>query len=249
MLLGGAVLAVLCSISFASDGAVGWAALVVLAVPLLLAWARLPSSAPVLGLLGVRSVSGGLIALALVSVATSGLIYAVPLALAGPGGSTAVESGLALSALSLAMLAVAPLAGVLADRLGPGRVARAGAVVAAAGLLVLLPLDAGWGAAGSSWRLALVGAGAALFVGPNQAALMTAPPRTLLGSTAGASGAARAVGLGLGPAVVTAAWAAAGYSPVGLRWGVGVLLAGVVLAAVSLQASAGPPRADDGPEP
>jgi MFS family permease len=194
-------------------------------------------------------VSGGLIALVLVSVATSGLIYVVPLVLAGPGGSTAVESGLALSALSLAMLGVAPLAGVLADRLGPGRVARAGAVVAAAGLLILLPLDAGWGAAGLSWRLAVVGAGAALFVGPNQAALMTAAPRSLLGSTAGSSGAARAVGFGLGPAVVTAAWAAADYSSAGLQWAVGVLLAGVVLAVVSLQVSAGQHPADNGAEP
>ncbi|WP_141242849.1 MFS transporter [Geodermatophilus obscurus] len=236
VLLGGAVLAILAGLSLASRADLAWAATAVLAVPLLLVWARLPSSAPVLHLLTVRSVTGGLAALALVSVVTSGLIYAVPLALAGRDGSTAVESGLALSALSLAMLALAPVAGMLADRFGADRVAMAGAVLAATGLVVLLPVDPTWGVPDLSWRLAVVGAGTSLFVGPNQALLMTAAPRPLLGSTGGASGAARAVGFGLGPALVSATWTTTD-GVAGLRWSLVVLCSAAVLAAGCLHAS------------
>jgi MFS family permease len=240
-LLGGAVLAVLAGLSLASRVDVVWAATALLAVPLLLVWARLPSSAPVLQLLTVRSVTGGLAALTLVSVVTSGLIYAVPLALAGRAGSTAIEAGLALSALSLAMLAGAPVAGVLADRFGADRVATAGAVLAATGLVILLPLDPTWRVTDLSWRLAVVGAGTSFFLGPNQALLMTAAPRPLLGSTGGASGAARAVGFGFGPALVAATWTITGAAA-GLRWSLVVLCSAAVLAAGCLHASGRPSR-------
>jgi MFS family permease len=133
------------------------------------------------------------------------------------------------------------VAGVLADRVGADRVAMVGAILAAAGLAMLLPVDPTWGVPDLSWRLAVVGAGTSLFVGPNQALLMTTAPRPLLGSTGGASGAARAVGFGLGPALVAATWTTTD-AVAGLRWSLALLCSAAVLAAVCLQASRRPSR-------
>ncbi|WP_166534405.1 MFS transporter [Blastococcus xanthinilyticus] len=239
VLLGGAVLAVVGALTLTVQAGAGWLALTVIAVPLLGLWRRLPTSAALLAVARARPVRGGVLALALASTGTSAVVYLVPFFLTRQAGTSPGGIGLALAALPLAMVVLGPLGGLLADRVGAHRVALAGAVVVVAGLVLLLPLSTAWGAADLAWRLAVVGAGMAVFVGPNQTRIMSAAPPSSLATAGGASGLARSLGFGLGPALVTAAWAGAGYTPAGMRLAV-VLTAAAALGAVVALALTGP---------
>ncbi|HEX5997486.1 MAG TPA: MFS transporter, partial [Jiangellales bacterium] len=204
-LLGGAVLVVVGALTVAASDGPGWAALALVAVPLLLTWRRLPTSSGLTALVAIRPVAGGVAALVLTSTATSAVVFLVPFVLAGQAGASAAGAGLMLTALPLAMVLLGPVGGVLADRWGAGRVALAGAVIIAGGMLLLLPLTTAWPGLGLAWRLAILGAGMAAFVGPNQTVIMNAAPGSALATAGGASGLARSLGFGLGPAVAAAA--------------------------------------------
>jgi hypothetical protein len=77
-----------------------------------------------------------------------------------------------------------------------------------------------------------------LFVGPNQAAIMAATPRPLLGSAGGASGLSRGLGFALGPAASTLAWTLADYHVSGMRVGFGLAVVAGALAAWAVAAAA-----------
>lgn len=232
VLLGGAVLAVIGALTLTAQAGAGWLALAVLAVPLLELWRRLSTGAALFTLSRTRPVRGGVLALVLTSTAISAVVYLVPFFLTRQASTSPTSIGLALTALPLAMVVLGPLGGVLADRLGAHRVALAGAVIVVAGLVILLPLSSTWDSADLAWRLAIVGAGMAVFVGPNQTQIMSAAPPSLLATAGGASGLARSLGFGLGPALATATWAGAGYTLAGMRLAV-MLTAAAALGAVA----------------
>ncbi|GLW11234.1 hypothetical protein Misp01_63620 [Microtetraspora sp. NBRC 13810] len=77
--------------------------------------------------------------------------------------------GLALGALPVAMVAAGVAGGRLADRRGPFPVMVAGALVAAAGALLTMPLTPDWSAGELGLRLLLTGAGMGLYGGAAQA--------------------------------------------------------------------------------
>jgi MFS family permease len=97
-----------------------------------------------------------------------------------------------------------------------------GALVLTSGIGLAAPLAATWQPIDLAWRLALAGCGMGLFVGPNQAAIMAATPRHLLGSAGGASGLSRGLGFALGPATATVAWTLTDYHVSGMRVGFGL---------------------------
>jgi MFS family permease len=226
------VLVVVGALTFAGSGGPGWAALALMAVPLLLTWRRLPTSSGLTALVAIRPVAAGVAALVLTSTATSAVVFLVPFVLAGQAGASAASAGLMLTALPLAMVLLGPVGGVLADRWGAGRVALAGAVIIAGGVVLLLPLTTAWSGVGLAWRLAIVGTGMAAFVGPNQTVIMNATPRSALATAGGASGLARSLGFGLGPAVAAAAWASTGYTEIGIHLAI-ALAATAALGAVA----------------
>jgi MFS transporter, DHA1 family, solute carrier family 18 (vesicular amine transporter), member 1/2 len=85
----------------------------------------------------------------------------LPLHLAGLGlGPSGI--GLAFGAAALGGAIAAPLAGLLASRFGPGRVAAAGTLVTAAGFVLCGMPAAGWSVTG----LVLVGAGSQVILAP-----------------------------------------------------------------------------------
>jgi DHA1 family solute carrier family 18 vesicular amine transporter 1/2 len=105
---------------------------------------------------------GLLIALTAVGAAATAFGEPVlPLHLAGLGlGPSGI--GLAFGAAALGGAIAAPLAGLLASRFGPGRVAAAGTLVTAAGFVLCGMPAAGWSVTG----LVLVGAGSQVILAP-----------------------------------------------------------------------------------
>jgi MFS family permease len=141
------------------------------------------------------------------------VLVAVPLYLTGVVGVSASMTGLLIFALPLVWAVLAPLVGLLADRVGPRPVLRTGlgvlvavdaglAVALGAGVQRLLPLAA---------LLVAAGAGIALVQTPALTGA-TRSPAGQRGAGLGLFNMMRFVGAAIGTAAVAAAW------PDGLAW-------------------------------
>jgi DHA2 family multidrug resistance protein-like MFS transporter len=229
-----------------AGGAAGPASFVLLGVALLavILWRRLPTAKPVVTLVSTRdfgAAAGGFVLLATVGGA---LYYLPPFFLQDVLHLPPQEIGLTLLVWPLAMSAVGPLGGYLADRWGTRPASLLGAVWIAGSLLPLLPLSAQWSSVDVAWRLAMIGVGAGLFTGPVQTALMSAAPKHLMGTAGALSGLARSLGFALGPALTSAVWAYAGPGLQGMRASLYAMLAVAALGVVAAwtgRSSPGPP--------
>ena len=132
----------------------------------------------------------------------------MPFYLVTARGFSTLEAGLILAAQPLALLAFAPLAGRLADRVGPRPLAPAGLAAASLGLALLAFAGPDAAVPGVAARLALVGFGMALFQSPNNSAIMGAVPARRLGTASAAIVTARRIGQAGGVAVSGAVFAA-----------------------------------------
>jgi MFS family permease len=216
-LLGGAAAAMLAGLSLSASHGPGWLVIAGSAVPAFLVWLRIPASHSVRSLLRATGMRAPHAALLAEATAVGIVVFLVPFYLQDVKGLSATAAGAVVLAFPLSTMLASPLAGVLADMSEARRIALAGAVVFTAGLVVTAPLSSGWSAADLAWRLALIGAGAGLFAGPNQTVAMTSAPPGLLGVTGASTSLARQVGFSLGPAVATSIWALSGYSTLGVR--------------------------------
>lgn len=128
-----------------------------------------------------------------------GVLFVVPYALEGSGTAGPGVAGLVLTALPVALGIVAPVAGIVADRVGPRIPTVAGMATATAGLVLLAVLH------GSLVQiavlLAVVGAGLGAFTPPNNAAVMAASPGHQAGLASGVLNMTRGLGTALGVAV------------------------------------------------
>jgi len=150
-------------------------------------------------------------------------------------GRNATDTGILLTAWPLALAAVAPIAGRLADRHHAGLLGAIGLTSMTAGLVLtaLLPPDPS--SANIMWRLVLCGAGFGIFASPNNRLMMNAVPRDRSGSAGGIIATARTLGQTMGAALVAlvfglfdfsnggaadaaraAIWLAAGFAAVAL---------------------------------
>ena len=137
-------------------------------------------------------------------------------------------AGVLFTCTPLGTVVAAPLAGRLADRIGPRAPMATGLAVESAGLLVMAAADATTAPALIAAALFAAGFGLGLFTVPNMALVMTAFPATQQGAAGGFSFSARTLGivvgvlvlaetfarrrleLGLGPAVAEAFGGASG---------------------------------------
>ena len=117
-------------------------------------------------------------------------------------GHTTVATGLLMTPWPLAIMVVAPIAGRLADRYSVGVLAGTGLAVFAAGLLSLALLPAHPADWDIVWRMALSGAGFAMFQSPNNRAMISAAPKSRSGGAAGLLATARLLGQTMGAAMV-----------------------------------------------
>ena len=129
-------------------------------------------------------------------------MVALPFYLQHTLGYDEVTAGLLLTAWPAVIVAVAPAAGMLVGRLHPGALGGTGLAAMAAGLAALAWLPAAPSAADIVWRLALGGAGFALFQSPNNSMLIASAPPERSGSASGMLATARLTGQTTGAALM-----------------------------------------------
>jgi EmrB/QacA subfamily drug resistance transporter len=115
-----------------------------------------------------------------------------------------LKVGLVIAASPFATLAVAPLSGILSDRIGTRGLAFSGMAISAVGLYLLSGLNASSSASQVIWHLVVVGVGIGLFQSPNNSAVMGSVPPWFFGIASGILAAVRNVGMVIGIAVAGA---------------------------------------------
>ena len=148
-------------------------------------------------------------------------------------GRSAVTTGLLMTPWPLAIAAMAPVAGRLADRYPAGLLGGIGLAVFAVGLALLSTVSPGATDLEIGWRMALCGAGFGCFQSPNNRAMVSSAPLARSGAAGGALATARLLGQTFGalttavffhfvgsrataPALLTASTVAAGAALVSL---------------------------------
>jgi MFS transporter, DHA2 family, multidrug resistance protein len=122
-------------------------------------------------------------------------------------GRSHMEAGLIMTAWPMATVLVAPIAGRLIGRYPAGWLGGIGMVVFATGLLLVGLRPEQVTAFEMGWRLALCGAGFALFQSPNNHTIVTTAPVHRSGAASGMLGTARLTGQTLGAVMLAAIYA------------------------------------------
>ena len=117
-------------------------------------------------------------------------------------GYSDVSTGLLLTAWPAIIMIVAPMAGLLVERVHAGILGAVGLTVMAVGLLLLAFLPATPHAIDIIWRLVVCGAGFGLFQSPNNSILIASAPAYRSGSASGMLATARLFGQTTGAALV-----------------------------------------------
>jgi len=156
-----------------------------------------------LGLLRLRSFSRGLVAGLLSYAVLFGSLFLIPFYLERILGKGAAQTGLLLTPVPIALGVMAPIAGTLTDRIGPGPPTIVGMAIAALALagLALAPSTSLTLTLG---LLALLGIGLGLFTPPNNSAVMGSAPANRLGLAGGILNMTRSLGTSLGVAATGA---------------------------------------------
>ncbi len=127
---------------------------------------------------------------------------ALPFLLLDGYGHTPVQAGLLITAWPLAIVVVAPLAGLLIGRYQDGLLGGFGLSFLSAGLALLAALSANPSNVDIVWRLALCGIGFGLFQSPNNHTIVTTAPLHRSGGASGMLATARLTGQTLGAAMM-----------------------------------------------
>jgi len=117
-------------------------------------------------------------------------------------GLPASVAGIILTAQPIVQAFLSPLAGYLADRISPHRVASLGMILVALGVVSLLPLTPSRQPASLLPSLLLLGVGFALFASPNTVAALNASPIPLYGSATAFLGSMRFLGQSLSTSIL-----------------------------------------------
>ena len=153
-----------------------------------------------LALFHSRQFSAGIVAGLLAYAVLFGSLFLVPFYLERLLGHTAAETGLLLSPVPLALAVVAPLAGLLTDRVGP-RLPTVVGMAMSAFALIALGLLPGPDLLLTLPTLALLGVGQGLFTAPNNSSVMATAPADRLGTAGGVLNMTRSLGTSLGVAL------------------------------------------------
>lgn len=115
-----------------------------------------------------------------------------------------LKVGFIMAAGPVAIFFIAPVAGILSDRISTRPLMFLGMTITGVGLLLLGGLDDSSKAFDVVWRLVIVGIGIGIFQSPNNSTVMGSVPPWHLGIASGILAAMRNVGMVLGLAVVGA---------------------------------------------
>ena len=131
---------------------------------------------------------------------------AMPFLLMEARGISTGQAGLLISAWPIALAVVAPMVGRSIGRIPASRLGAMGMLLFAAGLCALAALPSDAAAWNIVWRMALCGAGFAMFQSPNNHTIVTSAPLHRSGAASGMLGSARHTGQGLGAVCLAAAF-------------------------------------------
>lgn len=127
---------------------------------------------------------------------------ALPFLLLDALGRSHLAAGMLMTAWSIAIVVVAPVAGKLIGRVADGLLGGIGMGTLALGLLSLALLPADPSDANIAWRMAVCGVGFALFQSPNNHTIVTSAPLARAGAASGMLGTARLTGQSLGAVLI-----------------------------------------------
>ena len=160
-----------------------------------------------------RNYSVGSVAIVAMGFMAASMMIPMMMWLQDERGLSAGDAGLVVTPMALVSLCISPLAGILADKLDPRRLALFGFGILLAtfiGVWALMLSDT------SGWWLALpcaaLGAGQSFIWGSNAATTMRDTPPELMGAASGVYNTSRQVGSVIGVAAVSAALQAAGVA-------------------------------------
>jgi EmrB/QacA subfamily drug resistance transporter len=156
-----------------------------------------------------RAVSTGIVTALLSYAFLFGIMFLVPFEMITALHIGAPEAGLELTAMPVALGITAPLAGRLADRIGPRPLTVAGMATGLAAIALLALSDQSTGLRLAA--LALVGAGMGMFLPANSASIMGGVRGDEAGTASGLLNLTRGLGTALGLALAAAAEQATGY--------------------------------------
>lgn len=129
-------------------------------------------------------------------------MVALPFYLQHEFGYDEVATGLLMTAWPAVIMVVAPIAGILVERVHAGFLGGTGLTAMAAGLFLLAFLPDDPAPFDIAWRLVLCGAGFGLFQSPNNSILIASAPPQRSGSASGMLATARLVGQTTGAALM-----------------------------------------------
>ncbi|MGI3777017.1 MAG: MFS transporter, partial [Janthinobacterium lividum] len=113
-----------------------------------------------------------------------------------------VQTGLLITPWPLAIVAVAPFVGRIADRVPAAVLSSLGLCITGLGFLALRLMPADPSNLDIVWRIALAGAGFGLFQPPNNRAMLVTAPASRVGSASGMISVARLLGQTVGAMLV-----------------------------------------------
>lgn len=129
-------------------------------------------------------------------------MVSLPFILQHSMGYDAVSTGLIFTAWPMVIMVVAPLAGVLAERIHAGYLGLTGLLIMTFGLVMLGLLPSSPMDFDIIWRLVLCGMGFGLFQSPNNSIMIASAPQHRSGSASGMLATARLTGQTMGAALV-----------------------------------------------
>ncbi|MFO7591483.1 MAG: MFS transporter [Acidimicrobiia bacterium] len=156
-------------------------------------------------MLRIRQLKAGVVSFFFTYLAQAGIFFAVPLFLSVALGLSAMETGVRMLPLSLAMLAFAVGIPKVIPNASPRRVVNIGFIVLFFGIVLLIALlDVGVGAEIVTWPLLIVGAGVGSLASQLGAATVSAVPDEKSGEVGGIQNTGTQLGASIGTALAGA---------------------------------------------
>mgnify|MGYP003582224751 CR=1 FL=1 len=131
------------------------------------------------------------------------LIVMLPFQLQQAHGFSPMEVGTLMAAMPITSFFVAPVAGILSDRIRPDRLALIGSLISVMGVAALTRIAADASQFDILWRFVLLGMGVSFFTSPNTRMFIGAVPRDRTAAASGLIATTRLMGQTLGATAAT----------------------------------------------
>jgi EmrB/QacA subfamily drug resistance transporter len=137
-------------------------------------------------------------------VCVASILFLVPFYLIQGRGLSASKAGIIMTVQFLGMSLTAPVSGMISDRVGPRAPATAGMALMAGGLFLLSAMNGGTPLYLVAVSMTVTGVGVAIFVTPNNSAMLGAAPAGRKGIASGILATARLLGMATGVSIAGA---------------------------------------------